>query len=79
MSGTCRDAGIMLAEVSQRVSELEQAGVDAAGVPLSLLRFAIAFLLSVPVGIVFRYVPTVRGEIPFLLITSTRMLPSHQR
>ena len=53
----------MLAEISQSVSELEQAGVAAAGVPLSLLRFATAFLLSVPVGIVFKYVPTVTGRL----------------
>ena len=62
----------MLAETSQRVSEIEQAGVDAAGVPISLLRFAIAFLLSVPVGIVFKYIPTVTGRLSFIFPTFER-------
>ena len=52
----------MLAEVLHRGQELEQAGVEAAGVPISLLRFALAFFASVPVGILFKYVPTVKGN-----------------
>ena len=64
-SGSGKEEAIMLAEISQSISELEQAGVDAAGVPLSLLRFATAFLLSVPVGIVFKYVPTVTGRLSY--------------
>ena len=60
-----KEEAIMLDEISQSISELEQAGADAAGVPLSLLRFATAFLLSVPVGIVFKYVTTVTGRLSY--------------
>ena len=52
----------MLGEVLHTVHDWEQAGVEAAGVPISLLRFAVAFFASVPVGILFKYVPTVKGN-----------------
>jgi hypothetical protein len=51
----------MLTEWLHKWSEWEQAGVEAAGVPISLLRFALAFFASVPVGILFKFVPTVKG------------------
>lgn len=53
--------GKMQADVCNRIQELEQAGVAALGVPVSLLRFTLAFFASVPVGILFKYIPTVKG------------------
>ena len=41
--------------------EWEAAAASKAGVTLSLLRFALAFLASVLVGILYPLVPTVKG------------------
>jgi hypothetical protein len=35
---------------------------EKAGLTMSMLRFAIAFFMSVPIAIVFRRIPSVRGK-----------------
>lgn len=66
----------MLTEWLHKWSEWEHAGVGAAGVPISLLRFALAFFASVPVGILFKYVPTVKGTVYHLLDALRAVCPS---
>lgn len=50
-------------DLFSKIAEWEQAGQEAAGIPLSMLRFAISFVASVFVGLLFKYVPTVKGAL----------------
>ncbi len=44
------------------MADLEHKALEATGIHLSMLRFAISFVASVPVGLLFKFVPTVKGE-----------------
>lgn len=48
--------------ISESYSEWELRALEATGIQLSLLRFAISFVASVPVGLLFKFVPTVKGK-----------------
>lgn len=45
------------------VGHYEHEITEAVGMPLSMVRFAISFFASVFVGILLKYVPTVRGMV----------------
>lgn len=49
-------------DVFESMAELEHKALEATGIHLSMLRFAISFVASVPVGLLFKFVPTVKGE-----------------
>ncbi len=49
-------------DVFANMAELEHKALEATGIHLSMLRFAISFVASVPVGLLFKFVPTVKGE-----------------
>lgn len=51
-------------DMFESMSQLEHKALEATGIHLSLLRFAISFVASVPVGALFKFVPTVRGKNP---------------
>lgn len=45
------------------VAQYEQEITEAVGMPISMVRFAAAFIASVLVGFVLKFVPTPKGEI----------------
>lgn len=48
------------------VAQYEQEITEAVGMPISMVRFAVAFIASVLVGFVLKFVPTARGKISML-------------
>lgn len=46
----------------------------SSGLTLSMLRFSISFVLSVLVGALFRFVPTVRGRHAYSLLTGVALV-----
>lgn len=43
------------------IAQYENEITEAVGMPLSIVRFAASFLVSVVVGLLLKFVPTVRG------------------
>ena len=55
MKGSNQDILSLIAQYEHEITE-------AVGMPLSMVRFAASFLVSVVVGILLKFVPTVKGE-----------------
>ena len=45
------------------ITQYEHEVTEAVGMPLSMIRFAASFLASVVVGLLLKFIPTVKGEI----------------
>ena len=56
MKGSHHDIFSLIAQYEHEVTE-------AVGMPLSMIRFAASFLASVVVGLLLKFVPTVKGEL----------------
>ena len=49
-------------DILSLIAQYEHDITEAVGMPLSMVRFAASFLASVVVGVLLKFVPTVRGE-----------------
>ncbi|EIE25092.1 membrane bound O-acyl transferase family protein [Coccomyxa subellipsoidea C-169] len=61
-------------ELFATMAALEHRALEATGIHVSLLRFAISFVASVPVGALFKFIPTVRGKHTFAIVTGFALL-----
>ena len=50
------------------IAQYENEITEAVGMPISTVRFAASFLASVVVGLLLKFVPTVRGETQSVII-----------
>ncbi len=49
-------------DILSLIAQYEHDITEAVGMPLSMVRFAASFLASVVVGLLLKFVPTVRGK-----------------
>ena len=55
-------------DIFSLIAHYEHEITEAAGMPISMVRFAASFFASVAVGLLLKFVPTAKGVVPFHLL-----------
>ena len=64
-------------DILSLIAHYEHEITEAAGMPISMVRFAASFFASVAVGLLLKFVPTAKGTIPLYLLRTLVQAPMH--
>ena len=60
-------------DIFSLIAHYEHEITEAAGMPISMVRFAASFFASVAVGLLLKFVPTAKGAVPLQTLWTRKL------